>query len=501
MRPFIQQLTSAQAVYGGGVTVPANFQAPATGYFGVRTITDLSGDQTGGTASSATTQVAFDTEAGGGQWGVHLTDLDTGYIVFWCYAGFDANGSGLITWSLREGDTTSTDASVASDLPGTRVADFTQRAATLGSKVMTCAQARITRPVAGSASEWGLYFGNTFTNLSQLHNGSIIVIPAQDATGSLAHVGPTIGKRNRQWFTAGGSTINFDAQIAGDQDQSITNTLPTVIFPGTYLYLDNFRITTAAGTGTASSIRVAHFLDGVDIFGVRTNTATLGATRTGRGFQYRIHSSDNLAYRHGVSRVVSLSAGSHSLTRTANRHESTDEGQTLDGHQAQFIRTAMLSQFTYDEVNTAILVTSATFTTGWSITLTSDGVTPLVFGFCTSVHNSAIGIPVFALFRNSTQLTEGGTDGGLGQSCYADISDGNEGGADSDNQTAPFMMYWSDTPAAGTYTYTIRYRKSDDVNFGNNNNLRINTNDNGGDGFTGTFWGFEMKFATIGTGD
>jgi len=505
MRPFIQQMMSVQAAYGGGTLVPFNFQTPAAGYSGAISILDVSGDQGAASVDILSTQFAFDTEAGGGVWGLDIIgDIPVGYLILWMFSGVIFNAGTSYIWSIREGTSTSSDTTVVADAPGTRIGDMQGEldASAIG-QFLTGAMYN-TGPNSGRDSEWGLYFSQITTNNSQLFNGCLVVIPVQDATGSLAHVGSTLGKRNSEWFSIGPGvgTINFNDQVGGDVDQTSTGGSFTVDHGNEkYLVFSRYRINSnSIATAGDRSLRVTHLIDGVDIHNIRTNLATAGATRTGRGFQYRCSADDGLRHRNGAFRVMTLATGEHTTSWLVNRHDSTDDDETIDGMGSLIIRTSMLSKWVYSEYSQAILVNNSSYVAApWSVTITSDGTTPIIIGFCTSSHMGGDGYVSTALFRDSTKITEDGASDnrGIGTCNFDNIFDGSIGVGDSDNGTVPITIWWTDTPVAGTYTYTIKYMMSTAVNDGNSNSTIMNCNDNGGSGFTGTLFAFEMKFATV----
>ncbi|MCI0558225.1 MAG: hypothetical protein MN733_06995, partial [Nitrososphaera sp.] len=319
----------------------------------------------------------------------------------------------------------------------------------------------------------------------------------------LAHIGPTLGKRNSEWFSVGGSpsSIAFN-DGAGDSDQTASGTFTVDHGNEDYLVFFRYRLNSISTTGVRA-LRVTCKIDGEDIVNVRTDTATLGATRTGRGFQYRDSADAGLRVRTGPFRVMNLSAGTHTPEWTFNRHESADQGETVDGIAMLGIRTQMLSQFTYDEYDEAIAVTSDTPATApWSVTITADGTTPIILGFCTSTHVGDDGVVDLTMFRDDTLITEdaagaGAAYAGFSQANYDNIADGSAGTGDSDNGTYPLTIWWTDTPSAGSHTYTIKYARNSSASAGASGNSILNCNDNGGSGFVGTLFAFEMKFATV----
>jgi len=506
-RPFIQQLTSVQAVYGGGVLVPHNFQAPNTGYFHVETVIDEGGDDSSATATIFAVQVMYSTD-GANKLGADLVDVEGGYLLLWTYSGFLSTAAASATaWSLREGNASSTIVATVGDAPGTRIGDMVMEPDAIGVMPGTYSNWSSNRPGAGLESEWGMCHANVTTNLSQLFMGTLIVLPAQNAAGSLSISGSHIGKRDSEWYAIAGSpsSVLFDAQPAGDSNQSSSTTFIVDHGNENYLLIARSRLNALTTIGVRD-LRITHNLDGVDINNVNTNVATAGATRTGRGFQYRLSADDVTRIRNTVFRVKNLSSGVHSFDITCNRHQATDSGETLDSVALLALRTSMLSQFTYDEHDQAIAVTSDVPTTGpWSVTITADGVTPIIIGFCTSSHIGNEGYVDLTLYRDSTLITAdatgpGSSYGGFSNFRYVDYADGTDGGADSDNTTVPVTVFVADIPPVGQHTYTIKYARNSfslASGGGGSTSSILNCNDNGASGFIGTLFAFEVKFATV----
>lgn len=505
-RPFIQQMISAQAAYGG-IILPSNFQNLVANRFHAEYIKEPSGDQHSASASPLVTQFAFD-EDGANQLGADLVNVDTGYLLMWMFSGGSSSTSTAAAFSLREGVSTSTDTTIVADTPGTRVGDTLYETNPVTPHFnYTFSMWLSSRPVSPRDSEWGMFFSNVTANNYQCFQGTLIALPAQNSTGSLAHSGPTIGLEGSEWFGLGftPTTILFNDQPAGDGDQLASTSAFTIDHGNeNYLLIYRHRLNGITVSGVRS-LRWYDLLDGADVFNVRTNAVTAGATRTGRGFQARLSDDDFTAYRYTEFVVKTLSAGSHTGGITFNRHESADNFENADGMGLLILRTSMLSQFTYSTHNSAIVMSSDANIAGpWSVSVVADGTTQIIIGFCTTVHN-ATGYPDMNIFRDGAIISEETTGEGAKYSGFSHtstvaIADGSDGVGDTDNQTMPVTIWIVDTPSAGSHTYTVRYRRNSFTaasGGGGSNSSIINCRDDGSSGFIGTLLAFELKLATV----
>lgn len=494
------------------VTLPSLFEAPTDGYWHAQYIF-ANGGSTGYTvgADDRSTQQAIFRDippVTPDNLAADLVDVVGGYVLFWSIFGAvqDAVGADLSCWSIREGATTSTDLSVVADAPGDRIIDHRLDVSVdWNHGFVAWSQAR---PIVGSGgiAEWGLFGGNQAANLFNAAHASLIIMPTQNSTGTLAIQGSHLGFNGSEWFVTGAATLNFDTQAGGDRDQIIIGTTPLTIDHGgeDYLLFFRARLNTATATGGVA-LRWTWGIDtNEDIFNIRTNKMTSGATRTGRGFQLRAPGETPTTTLTAIMtgfRVVQFNAGTGSFNYTGNRHESADNLETITNPGVFVIRTGMLSQFTYSEYDQAILVTSNALTTApWSVTLTSDGIAPIVIGFTSSQHTQR-GYADFVVMRDSTEISVQQVGGllHLGMSRCIDITDGTDGTGDTDNQTLPVTFLIVDEPAAGSHTYTIQYRRNTSAAQQGGNSLSsiINCRDNGSSGFIGTLFAFELKFATV----
>lgn len=516
---FIRPITGAvNAASAPAENVPVNYQSPLTGYGYAYSVLDNSGcDYNVTDASGLTTMLAFSDDAGDYP-RYDAVEITGGYYV-WVFVGGYANGGGSeVIGVVREGADTSTDTTVAGGSPGTGIQALAPGMHVLdnapGDTVYNIATTfmKSSNPSGGREAEWGIFLSNAVANAVQMFHGTLIVLPAENATGTLGHEAagtPNIGRRNNSWFSHGwAGSHTFDP--GGDTDLSYAPTTQPTIVHGNEDYLVFFNAATSGGNATQVWLRVIFTVDGEDFVGVRSNTKTSGATRTGRGFGFGRFTSGAQGHRQNLAafRVMNLSAGAHTIGATINQHETADA--THDGHefvingigQCQLFRTSMFSQFTYDEYDQAIFVNSDTAQTApWSVTITADGTTPIVIGFCTTVHVGEQAMPDLILKRDSTSITRDSA-GSLGhvttRAFTPDWSDLSDGAADSDNYTLPITLTWVDTPSAGEHTYTIQYRRNSSIATGGGDSLSsyINCRDDGSSGFVGTLFAFEFKFAT-----
>jgi hypothetical protein len=242
-------------------------------------------------------------------------------------------------------------------------------------------------------------------------------------------------------------------------------------------------------------------VDDIPLNNVRTDTKTAGAVRTGRGFQYQCTASANKSHLlvHQAMRVITLTGGEHEFKARLNRHEGdttpTEQMGRLQGHA---FNTNIFSQFYRRERATVIERTGTTLVTvpEWQIDVVADGTAKWWLGLGTDTHGTPTTNTRYSIFRNGIELIESGT-GFLGD-FPNETADGNLDTGfstptrDSDNNTVPVGIFWYDLPPAGNHRYTVKASSSSIFPaFGN-------ANDNGEDGFVGTFFVAELKLATTG---
>lgn len=466
----------------------ANYTAPLSSEFGALSINNVI------TLAASDTFTLYN-DGAGTNLGFNLSDVTLGYFVLaWnsgaiFVTGGDASGRQAVY--IQEGDTASTVAG-----GGTLFTNSAYRHTTTTGPINYVESFFGSgRPTSGS-SEFGLHASDssTTTPRSRVHGATLMALPLLDSS----FVGSTLGEQDNTWSTSSIGAINCDSQIAGDENQTISGTF-TVGKLGTYLVLTRVRPQSTSATA-ARSLRWTHQIDGVDIFSVCTNTATAGATRTGRGFQMQMPAAININPYFTSAQVMTLDAGVHTFSAVGNRHESADNGEIINNNALFVVNTSMFKQFKYVQVTTTqTALTGATWSAhnAFSQTITLNGQAKVWLIFSTTSHqNTSSGVLAIRIKRNGTVITPQGVDAGsqpYPQNAGYAVLNGTNGTADSDNDTLPYCIHWVDNPGAGTWTYTI-----ESADQGATSNALWNTNDNGAAGFKGLFAIAELSFATVG---
>jgi len=365
------------------------------------------------------------------------------------------------------------------------------------------------RPAAGRASEWGVNFRNSTLSSTLEVRGEGATFVGFPVYSSLAigdpqtaiawNAGGTIGKQAEEWDVADAGSIDPN-NVKNDVSGTVTDTF-NVGREGDYLLWWNCRVESGS-TASTRSLRWHFLLDGVDAFGVNTDTATSGAVKTGRGFQCSYPTGESTQLFFGSIQVKHLKAGSHTAGFKCNKHENvTGTSEAFSALRCHAIDTRVFSQFEY----TAITGLKIETTNSWantpgidSLKITTDGTAPIMIVFSSSYHigtNSVTGggYPEIRITRNGNAITPNGTSGPnaipIGIQVPSLVPDGAASTQDSDNATLPYAFVWIDNPGAGTYTYRVQSQLA------TSGTAYWNCNDNGAAGFTGLFAAAELKLA------
>lgn len=480
----MQHIRAVRGHYGGGF---GSYSVPLSSEFGALSITNE-------ITLAVSDAVTLYNDGAGTNLGFDLRDVNTGYfILVWNSGAIFATGgdvAGRQAADIREGDTASSVAAGGTLLTNSNISHN----APSGPIDYLGGFWAPSRP-SGLSSEFGFHFHDSTSTASRsrVHGATLLVLPSSSSLFS----GSTLGKVNSTWSTANPGSITYNNQVLGDEDQTITANF-TVGTPGTYLVLTRTRPTSGA---SACSLRWAHKIDNVDLWSVRTDTATAGATRTGRGFQVQFPSLPSAASPYFTSaQVVTLAGGSHTFAAVGNRHEVADGGESLSNNIVFVVNTGMFRQFKYAQVTatqTAPTSSSWALHSAFTQSITIDGTAKLLLIFHTTAHeNTSSGILGIRIKRDGVVITPSGVDAGSQPfprfSGYA-VLNGTNGTADSDNNTLPYSIIWVDNPGAGTFTYTI-----ESADQGTTSSALWNTNDNGAAGFKGLFAIAELAFARVG---
>lgn len=477
MRPFFQQLTSAQAVYGQapGYAVPEDNE-----YYAVT----LDGNQ----------DIGLDTvelyDEAGAVLGANLRDVELGYLVLLntnvAVEATGATNAGTIRpTSIYEGAGAS-----GADATGTVLTESFIREEGVD-KTMASAVFFHSRPAVGRQSEWGVNVQSAVIEADRVRisGGTLVILPS--LPNSFA--GTTIGTEDNHWARALVSQISYNDQVGGDADQSNSANF-TVGSSGEYLCFLYSRWNNGTTT-TTHNLRFHWEVNGVDVFNVRTDVATSGAVKTGRGFQQFFPSDADLSsfrpYLFGAA-VLNLNAGSNTVTLFANRHESADpaNSEAIALTNILAIKTDRFKQVEKASVATVqasgvsnVFAEAPAFTKS----ITVDGQAKVLVILSTSVHySSTADTSAFQIKRNGvlispydTSVFGGNSSPHLPSMFLGDASNGTAATGDSDNNTLPITIIVVDDPGPGTHTYTVESAVS-----GASAGI-WNADDNGTDGYNG----------------
>jgi len=480
LRPFLQQLVTAQAVYGGG-----SFFAtpPANEYFAFT----LDGNQ--GIGQNSTELYDADSSPAVA---CNLRDVTNGYLVIHCIHGMmeatGATNAGIMRASVREGATASTVDGAGAVI----IESFIPEEGVDKTYVSTAFFAE--RPAASRDSEWGIHIQSATIEVDRVRcsGATMVVLPLLPSGG---FTGPTLGTEDNHWGRATPAAISYNNQVGGDADQASTDTL-TVGQAGEYLLMMGVR-TSNAGTNAVRNLRFNWTVNGVDPVSVRTDTATAGAVKTGRGYQqHYIADADLVQFRPHLVQMalVTLLAGANTVGFRANRHESADpaDSELINAGGLGFfaIKTDRFKQFRYTQVATvqsAAALLAYAEDSAWTTQITVDGNAKVMVILSTSVHYAATAdITTFKIKRNGvlispydTSILGGNTAPETPSMFLGNALNGTIATADSDNGTLPVTIIVADDPGNGTHTYTVETAVS-----GAGAGI-YNSNDNGASGFKG----------------
>ena len=459
------------------------YSIPVSNEFGALTV---EGDQ----AATNTDFVTMDRYDGGAtniDLGFDLSDQgDFGYIVLVWASGeisSEANNVGVLELRQDDGASDGTTPATAGGASGNQ-----NRVVDVGSPDAGYDwQFSMFRPLpsSGDNSEFGLWFveGGAVT-VFNLRGATLIALPVEYAlnSGVPSFTGSHL-LESKTFRVNPGDNDPWGDTGSADTDVESTGASFTVTSAGQYLILHSMRFD-GPDQGFSGSYRWTVTKDGEDIFGVKTNTATSGATRTGRGFQ--IHAStgasgSKVRHNYGSFVVKQLNAGSHEFKNVTNKHDSAnDDGERLLNDGLYAIKTDQFEQFQHREDTTAVAVTSGTFA-DWNngVTVIGDGTTQFIIGVSSTVHanNGSEGVD-FQITRNGSAITSSQISRSVRRGGF-----GTTGSGDSDNATIPVSILIVDTPPEGDATYKLQYRE-----LAGAGDSIFNCNDNGASGFKGTMF-------------
>jgi hypothetical protein len=498
--------------------LPNNFAPPAVGSYYAKSIKDDDFCNASFPADPPAKQWHFEN----GDAETLLVDLDAGYdgsegfFVFFQVLPAITSGA-TASWTLREGSGASvTSPSVDAGTPRSMKPRYYELAsASDGEQMVGAAFSPESPPLLGVFplldpidAEWGLY-QSSYEGGAVGWGGTLLVLPHDNDL--ITHAGPNLGVNQSEWFTSitdgeGGwpPTEPHQIFIGDDTDQTFgADTIEIEHGEEDYLIFAMCQLNTGGHHLTQRSLRWWWTLNGVDLFNVKTGETTPGSDRCGRGFQLLLRSHPSETF-YCPFVVKKLTAVPQVPSLIINKFEDPARAETMDMAQLYFQRTSMLSKFTYMTNSEAVVVSDAPHPgtdyqeSDFFVEIESDG-TPIVIGFSTTVHMHDYGVS-FAIVRNDgTSITPilGGATGRMEISRMTDPAggDGTDGAGDTDNATVPFaVIYVDENPPSGHLVYAIQYDR--DFRGEPGDTSMFNTRDDGTDGFQGTMFAFELKFAT-----
>jgi hypothetical protein len=296
---------------------------------------------------------------------------------------------------------------------------------------------------------------------------------------------------------------NWESSTTGDEDIDSIK-LPFTIPPQSdneeWLFIVSGRNenTNAHASGLPTDNRYTTYLDGpgsfgtgVDLFNVRTDNTTAGATKTGRGFNWiqPTQLKEERVQYHMT--IKTLPAGDYEAWWRFNQHQDNNDIINFDFAAYNMWRLNHFRNRSYHKITEALTTGNlgSYGDTPWTtdITLPADAGKVLIL-FSTTRHGKG-GIDTddmrFRIRRNGVDLVDQITNTTSGGTTNND-SDTIES---TDNMTIPNYCIWADDPGPGTHTYTVQVNPEV-------SNMMYNRRDDGSGGYEGgiLFVG-EMVFA------
>jgi len=431
---------------------------------------------------------------------------EKGHTFLSCVWGVQTTGdAGAVT--LREGANAANDEYTSSTDP-TRVFDHEIEGAAPGIRYAG-ATWNGRRPDTGQSAIWSICNGNETANANALYGVTLLCFPISARAAEVSEIsadviftGPQLGYEKHEVHNQTGGTHEYDDATAADEDRILTPTDATWnVSHGDEDFICFFRAQPRSNLDAAARrLRWSFWMDGEEVFNVRTNNTTAGATANGRGFNAR-YALDNFAGVYTMPFLVKrLSSGNHSWYTLCNRFQITDSNEQLRNVGLLMFRTRCLQNFTYMEYAQAIVSSSDSWSDSpFTITVTSDGA-PVVLMFSTTSHHAGAGGNQWCIKRNGVDITPKsdvvGVPFGVGPGMQ-NFSDGGPGVGDTDNETWPTTLLWVDSsPAVGSNVYVVQYRREPTLA----QSAMWNCRDDGSSGFKGTFAGFVTNLPTAGLG-
>jgi hypothetical protein len=433
----------------------------------------------------------FQTLADGGGAGdtvaLHFAiDTDYTYSVFTWFTGATvaADNGGVMT--LREGTNCST-TDATSDSPGTRIADNYMESGS--GRNGAGGLFNHLRPSSGRDAEWGVQFGDM-----SLASSCVIAFSNEQFRPKVLRF------PEREIFPAFNGFINRDgwaqhlweSESGGDTDVTSEKKAFTIPFQSDneeWLFVITGRNENDAdhASGDPTDNRYTPYLDGppsfgtgVDMFNVRTNNITAGATKTGRGFNW-VQPVQNFEERLQFHMTVkTLPAGDYEAWWVWNRHQANTDNQNFDNATFNMWRLNHFRNRSYHKITDALTTGSlgSYGPTPWTteITLPADAGQVLIL-FATTRHDRG-GLDSndqrFRIQRNGVTLVDKitNTSSGGTTDSHSNVT------PSTDNQTAPVHCIWADKPGPGTHTYTVQVNPEV-------SNTMYNRRDDGSAGYEG----------------
>lgn len=411
------------------------------------------------------------------------TDTDYEYTVWIWMQGSLSAGNIATAMSLREGATVST-----VDNAGSRIVDSGMEAA--ASRDGHGSYLSALRPSGGRDAEFAFQFGNL-----SVAAGSLLVMSNDKFRPNVLRFPDRENYEDFHGFTYtdGWSDHNWEDQTTGDEDIDMPKkpfTVPHSAHNELYLIIAGNRIENAGDhiSGASTDNRYSLRLDGpsefgsdVDVYNVRTDNTTAGATKTGRGYNYcmPVQNFEHRLQQHYA--VHRLPAGDYEFYWRYNQHQNNNDIINTDQQYVGIWRLNHFRNWAYHQPEVAMRThasSSAFQPTGFTTTIRNlEADSKVIILFSTSRHGIG-GLDTnqinFRIQRDGVTLIDqisSDTSGGT-----TDNDSNTNPSTDNTNHTVHCM--WVDEPGAGEHTYTIDAA-------GEVTNSMFNTRDDGSDGFKG----------------
>lgn len=277
--------------------------------------------------------------------------------------------------------------------------------------------------------------------------------------------------------------ITAEQFASGNDANSTVSTNIDVQKEDDYLLL--WQVETRCNQNDLLSLRWKFLIDDIDIYNVSTDSTSIGATNTGRGFQTQVNDIGNF-WAHTGCAMVNLTEGVHNIKFVKNIFENVVINSNTQSRNVRLIliRKGMFRRFAFKEVDTTVSTSSTGATdTDFEVSLSSDRNVLVLF--FTSVHHIGAGNKTtsFDLLQNDMATPIADVGAGPLVNSYT----GTSGSTDAD--TFPFFFFKTfNNPGDSTWKVQIN-------RVGGSGDVLANVKDDGTSGFKGYLIAAELNFA------